>query len=92
MNNYKELIDLLRIVDGVPEDFKDVCSYAADAIEQLVKERDYIPTDTLRKYHAWLLEKYHKNPTSENLHSIDTAISWLKVYGDFKDINVCFGV
>lgn len=63
-----------------------------DVTELLDMERDRITADTLRNYHAWLLEEFRKNPTSDRLHSIDTAISWLKAYGEYKDINVCFGV
>lgn len=51
---------------------------------------EHTPADTLRKYHAWLLEEYHKNPTSENLHSIDVAISWLKAYANYKGVNIDF--
>lgn len=56
----------------------------------LLEEKE-LEVYTLRKYHAWLLEEFHKNPTTENLHSIDTAIAWLRAYGEYKDINVCFG-
>lgn len=94
MNDYKELISTLRThaeyCDMPFSWMNDSYEEAANAIEQLVKEGEYIPTDTLRKYHAWLLEEYHKNPTSENLHSINMAISWLKAYADYKCINVDF--
>lgn len=95
MNDYKELIATLRYtadenIYGLCVNSPKAMTQAANAIEQLVKEGEYIPTDTLRKYHAWLLEEYHKNPTSENLHSINMAISWLKAYADYKCINVDF--
>lgn len=92
MNDYKKLIDSLRICVKYKKAAEALCcaEFAADAIEQLVKEGEYIPTDTLRKYHAWLLEEYRKNPTSENLHSIDMAISWLKAYANYKCVNVDF--
>lgn len=101
MNDYKELIENVRICASgdccgcTLHDNKINCQEvllesAADAIEHLVKEGEYIPTDTLRKYHAWLLEEYRKNPTSENLHSIDMAISWLKAYANYKCVNVDF--
>lgn len=92
MSDYKELIDSLRICVKYKKAVEALCNaeLAADAIEHLVKENEYIPTDTLRKYHAWLLEEYHKNPTSENLHSIDIAISWLKAYANYKCVNVDF--
>lgn len=63
-----------------------------DVTELLDMERDRITADTLRNYHAWLLEEFLKIPTPNMLHSIDTAISWLKSYGEYKDINVSFGV
>lgn len=95
MNDYKELIaDLTAAANRNSNSLntRDTCRKAADAIEQLVREINYCPTDTLRKYHAWLLEQFHNNPTSEILHSIDTAIGWLKAYAEYRDINVSFGV
>lgn len=102
MNDYKELIAKFRAKknDGWQKDgsyqeqiitVQDILD-AADAIEQLVREINYCPTDTLRKYHAWLLEQFHNNPTSEILHSTDTAIGWLKAYAEYRDINVSFGI
>ncbi|MBQ0142845.1 MAG: hypothetical protein KBT06_08625 [Prevotellaceae bacterium] len=99
MNDYKALIKRLRVavdvheVKGcVLEISAETCAEIADAIEELVRDINYCPTDTLRKYHAWLLEQFHNNPTSEILHSIDTAIGWLKAYAEYRDINVSFGV
>lgn len=85
MDDYKELIEH-------PELCWDYIDRLRIAIEQLVREINYCPTDTLRKYHAWLLEQFHNNPTSEILHSTDTAIGWLKAYAECRDINVSFGV
>lgn len=96
MNDYKELVHSLDMagfwLSGHSEERSNLYFQAADAIEQLVREINYCPTDTLRKYHAWLLEQFHNNPTSEILHSIDTAIGWLKAYAEYRDINVSFGV
>lgn len=89
MDCYDELIEELRKCKYCAP---TIAQYSADAIEQLVQEINYCPTDTLRKYHAWLLEQFHNNPTSEILHSIDTAIGWLKAYAEYRDINVSFGV
>lgn len=89
MNDYKELIEELR---KCKYSAPNTTQYAADAIEQLVREINYCPTDTLRKYHAWLFEQFRNNPTSEILHSIDTAIGWLKAYAEYRDINVSFGI
>lgn len=95
MNNYEKLIgDIGDILIAHPSESvsKMFLQEASVAIEQLVREINYCPTDTLRKYHAWLLEQFHNNPTSEILHSIDTAIGWLKAYAEYRDINVSFGV
>lgn len=95
MNDYKELTaDLTAAANRNSNSLNTryTCHKAADAIEQLVRELNYCPTDTLRKYHAWLLEQFHNNPTSEILHSTYTAIGWLKAYAEYRDINVSFGV